>query len=128
MNILKATATRIRKTKNEAINYGDVEVLKAALIGKYNYLALVFVGESTTPYIGASATRENASKWTPGQMSVDVYLPRKTDSEEEKAASKARYQECKAKYGVGRRMSKHGCVWYRFDRKWSRVVLKIERS
>lgn len=124
----QATATRIGNSKKESITFGDFQVRKSVDIGKYNYLCLFRFKGQDEPYIGASGTRENAAKWAPCQTSIDVYLARKSDSEERKAEVKARYQNAKAKYGAGRRMARHGCVWYRFDRPFTRQIVKIERS
>jgi hypothetical protein len=124
----EARATQVGNSKKEMITYGDFVVRKAVDIGKYNYLCLFRLDGQERPVIGASGTAENAAKWTPCQISVDVYLPRKSDSDESKAAAKARYQELKAKYGPGRRMSQHGVAWYRFNRRVHREVVKIERS
>ena len=123
-----ATATRIRKTQNESINYGDCEVRKAVKIGKYNFLALVFVNGQDVPYIGASASADNANKWLPGPMSRDVYPAKKSDSEESKARVRKYYQDCKAKYGAPKKLTQRGLTFYRFTVPYTRSVVRINRS
>jgi len=124
----KATATRVRKTKNETIRYGDTVVRKSVEIGKYNFLSLFFLDGSDTPYIGASGTRENASKWTPGQISLDIYPTRKTDDDHTRALFSNRMFDAKKKYGAPKQIRRNGCTWYRYDRPYTRTVVKLERS
>ena len=123
-----ATATRIRKTQNESINYGDVVVRKAVTIGKYNFLALVLITGQDVPYIGASASADNANKWLPGPMSRDVYPAKKSDSEESKARVRKYYQDCKAKYGAPKKLTQRGLTFYRFTVPYTRSVVRINRS
>ena len=123
-----ATATRIRKTQNESINYGDVEVRKAVKIGKYNFLALVFVNGQDVPYIGASASAANANKWLPGPMCREVYAIRKSASQEEKDGAKARYKTYKELYGAPKKLTQRGYTFYRFTVPYTRRVVQIKRS
>lgn len=126
--IKAAVATRIGNSRKETIAYGDTVIRKSVDNNKYNFLALVFLGDSKTPFIGASATRANASKWTPGPMSLDIYPTRTTDSDHERAMFSNRMFDAKKKYGEPKKIRRNGCTFYRFDRPFTRRVVAIERK
>lgn len=127
MTNLTATATRVRKTKNESITYGDVVVRKAVEIGKYNYLCLFFWNGATVPQIGACKSAESASKYTPHQTSIDLYAVRVSEDDHTRAIAINHYRDLKAKYGAPKKMHRHGVTWYRFTVPFTRNVVRIER-
>ena len=75
---MKAKATQIGKSAKETITLDGETILKSVTRGRWSYLIKITVVSGLMrrgEFVGKSASKENAEKWTPFEMCEDSYHP-----------------------------------------------------